>query len=129
MSAIRSRVRNNTVAKLLAVTDARMDSQQQPAGREGIGGGVLAAIAARRCEPYRRPGEEGAEMRSMRRGEGSSRRQTPSPAATNAAIAGFPPSALPASERVHAQQDGMGDRVRDDETQSDPNMNLPSPSR
>ena len=33
--------RNNTVAKLLAVTDARMDSQQQPARREGIGGGVL----------------------------------------------------------------------------------------
>ena len=33
---------NNTVSKLLAATDARMDCNSNNAGREGAGGGVLA---------------------------------------------------------------------------------------
>ena len=35
-------IRHNTVAKLLAVTDSQDGQQQQSAGREGTGGGVLA---------------------------------------------------------------------------------------
>ena len=98
-------IRNNTVAKLLAVTDARMDSQQQQPGRQGSGGGVLAHLSSRR--------DAGIFMPLRRAGT------VPSAGVRTA----------PALQRIASQ--GLRAALRPGTTSCypGPNLNLPSPSR
>ena len=59
-------IRHNTVAKLLAVTDARMDCNSNNAGREGARGGVLAAVRTASC-PAKRASSGFQQTRTARR--------------------------------------------------------------
>ena len=102
-------IRHNTVAKLLAVTDARMDSNSNKPGRQGSGGGVLAALSC--------PGRGAAFSRMQL----AIQRRRPDLRALALATA---PALQRTATQVHARCAASGTH-----THPGPNMNLPSPSR